>query len=104
MVHWQVMKLEIKEIDGVPVTGSHGRSRTEVMAHIIFWYGMLPASCQIQGNVEAGYLPRRGNRIGAVCLSVCLSVCLYVCVRLCPACEKDYRAKGLCMSGTREVS
>ncbi len=28
---------------------------------------------------------------------------MYVCVCLCPSCQKDYRAKGLCMRGTREV-
>ena len=28
MVHLQIMKLEIKEIDGVPVTGSPGRTGT----------------------------------------------------------------------------
>ena len=29
MAHLQIMKLEIKEIDGVPVIGSPGRSRTD---------------------------------------------------------------------------
>ncbi len=53
----------------------------------------------------------RGNKIGAVFPSVFPSVStltaeplLCVCVCLCPSCRKDYRAKGLCMRGTREVS
>ncbi len=48
------------------------------------------------------------------CVSVCVCVCVntltakpylgWDCAYLCPSCQKDYRAKGLCMRRTREVS
>ena len=49
----------------------------------------------------------RGHRIEAVCVCVRLSTLSQLnrlCVCLCPSWQKDYRAKALCMRGTREVS
>ncbi len=69
-------------------------------------------------NFNSWFLPTsrisgQGHRIGAICVCVCVSVCLWTLSRrnrltydldLCPSCQKDYRAKGLCLRGTREVS
>ena len=57
MVHLQLIKLEITEIDGVPVTGSPGRSKTNLA---------YSQEKQLQQQLHA----TKGNKIGPIITAI----------------------------------